>query len=70
VAVAGLEPRRGTEFRVGDRSGFRLEFTLGEDGPATELLLITPSGVFTAPRQASDVGEGQLKRTPSGKKGE
>jgi hypothetical protein len=64
VPVAGLEPRRGTEFRVHDRSGFRLEFTLDEDGPATGLLLITPSGAFTVPRQASNAEKDQPKRTP------
>lgn len=53
MPMAELEPRRGTEFRVKDRSGFRLEFQLEEDdaGPAAAIVLITPSGVFTVPRQ-------------------
>lgn len=54
MPVAELEPRRGTEFRVKDRSSFRLEFQLElEDaGPAAAIVLITPSGVFTLPRQS------------------
>jgi CubicO group peptidase (beta-lactamase class C family) len=63
MPVAALAPRRGTEFRVEDRSGFRLEFALEESGPATRLVLITPSGVFTVPRQASNAGETQSRRT-------
>lgn len=50
--VAVLHPRRGTEFRVGDRTGHRIEFTLDETGPAASLRLITPAAVLTAPRLA------------------
>ncbi len=52
--VADLTPRRGTEFRVGERTGHRIEFTLDETGPATGLVVITPALVLTASRRASD----------------
>jgi CubicO group peptidase (beta-lactamase class C family) len=54
MPVAELEARRGAEFRVKNRSGFRLEFQLDDGGPAAGIVLITPSGVFTVPRQGRD----------------
>lgn len=48
MPAADLVPRRGTEFRVKDRAGFRLEFELSEAGPAAAVTLITPHGVYTA----------------------
>ncbi len=48
MPAADLAPRRGTEFRVRDRTGFRLEFMVDAAGKATAVTLITPFGVHIA----------------------
>ena len=51
LPVADLAPRRGTDFRLKDRSGMRVEFTLPEQGEATAVAVMLPTGLTTAPRR-------------------
>lgn len=56
VSVAGqpartLVPDRGTSFDLEGLSGFWVEFTLPESGPATEMTVHQPNGIFTAKRK-------------------
>jgi CubicO group peptidase (beta-lactamase class C family) len=45
-----LRPYRSRTFVIADHEGFRVEFHLGPDGEADELILHYPHGTFVAPR--------------------
>jgi CubicO group peptidase (beta-lactamase class C family) len=46
-----LVQSKGFEFRLMGLQGFRVEFKLGEAGPAAEVVFTQPNGVFTAKRK-------------------
>ncbi|HJO04667.1 MAG TPA: serine hydrolase, partial [Acidobacteriota bacterium] len=48
--VYTLEPKRGTEFGIGNLSGFSLEFLLDNSGAVTAARFIQPNGVFEGKR--------------------
>ncbi len=47
-----LVPVRGTRFAVKGLSGYAIQFALPESGPATEITLEQPDGVFSAKRKS------------------
>jgi hypothetical protein len=49
--VMQLEAWRGNEYRLKSISGFSIEFELGPDGMASELILKQPNGIFRAKRK-------------------